>query len=155
MLYSELFLIAIVTVHENCTFLTTVNLLYNDVLGKGLMCDNNITNSSRSPDLKGAGWYRFTGGAGTRMPEQSPGSYRCQTYCPGWVNGIHPATPGEEKQVQICFDCYGYGYTCYRSTYATIRNCGNYYLYNLREVPSCYSRYCGQVSGSLLPNGFN
>ena len=112
-------------------------------------CDR--TNWYKSPDWQGGGWYRFTGPAGTRMPEQPPGYSTCGTRCTGWVNGIHPTTPGQEKQVQICFDC-GYSNKCYGpSTYATIRNCGNYYLYNLREVPSCYSRYCGQESGLTAP----
>ena len=96
----------------------------------------------QSPTWKGSGWYRFTGKAGTMMPEKSPGTDHCGTGAPGWVNGRHPATPGEEIQVQICFE---WGIICWRSTNATIRNCGNYFLYNLPETPDCDSAYCGSV----------
>ena len=75
------------------------------------------------------------------MPEKAPGAERCGTRSPGWVNGKHPTTAGEQKEVQICFQYFDT--TCAESTTATFRNCGDYFLYNLKETPSCTQRYCG------------
>ena len=74
--------------------------------GCGQNCDK-INSGGGSPDWKGAGWYRFTGGAGTRITEQPPGPLHCGTGAPGWVNGTHTSNPGEERKVQICFDWGG------------------------------------------------
>ena len=117
----------------------TLSAQYNPV-----RCDSSTGpyySSTLSPDWKGAGWYRFIGAAGTRMPEQSPGIKHCGTLAPGWVNGKHPATPGEEIQVNICFDWNDN--KCLRLTTASILNCGAYFLYKLPEVPTCDYRYCG------------
>ena len=77
------------------------------------------------------------------MPQQSPGKYHCETKGVGWVNGVHPATPGEEIDVQICFESSAKSGVCRYSTTAKIRNCGDYYLYNFKDTPTCYLRYCG------------
>ena len=96
-----------------------------------------------NPDWKGAGWYRFDSMAGDMMPEKNPGYELCGSDRPGWVNGTHPATVGEEKQVKICW-AYA-GVECWYSSDATIRHCGDYFLYNLREplYDYCKARYCG------------
>ena len=89
----------------------------------------------------GDGWYRLTGAAGVRMPEISPGVYHCGTGAPGWVSGSHPTAPGVEVEAKICFE-WGSN-KCWQATTATIRNCGDFFLYKLPEVPQCDARYCG------------
>ena len=44
-------------------------------------CDNNMEEA----------WYRFTGAAGSKMPESSPNKNMCGTHAPGWLNGQHPS----------------------------------------------------------------
>ena len=44
-------------------------------------CDNYIEEA----------WYRFTGAAGSKMPESSPNKNMCGTHAPGWLNGQHPS----------------------------------------------------------------
>ena len=73
------------------------------------------------------------------MPERSPGSSHCGAALVGWVNGAHPIALREEKQVQICFDLIA---NCDLTIQATIRNCGAYFVYNLKDVVHC-GRYCG------------
>ena len=73
-------------------------------------CDNT-GGSYISPDWKGPGWYRITGAAGTRIPEQSPGDIHCGTAATGWMRGVHPSTPGDQLVATVCFD--GAGYNCY------------------------------------------
>ena len=48
--------------------------------GKKLKCDRRLSK----------GWYRFGGGAGTKMSESCVPKNRCGTHDPGWLNGTHP-----------------------------------------------------------------
>ena len=97
-----------------------------------------------SPDWKGPGWYRFTGAAGTRIPEMSPSTAHCGTADSGWMRGVHPSTPGDQAVATICFD-YGGGNDCFDFVNTTVINCKEYYLYNLPNVPYCSRRYCGSL----------
>ena len=47
----------------------------------GIACDNEIEEA----------WYRFTGAAGSKMPESPPNKNTCGTHAPGWLNGQHPS----------------------------------------------------------------
>ena len=47
----------------------------------GLACDDEIEEA----------WYRFTGAAGSKMPESPPNKNTCGTHAPGWLNGRHPS----------------------------------------------------------------
>lgn len=106
------------------------------------LCDN-LTHWNPSPDWRGPGWYRITGAAGVKMPEKSPTYYHCGTYEAGWMRGVHPTTPGQESEATACF---AYGDTdCHYPTTISVRNCGDYYIYNLPETPwgVAGTRYCG------------
>ena len=43
-----------------------------------------------SVDWKGAGWYRITGGAGTKLADFVVAIQRCGTDASGWMSGGHP-----------------------------------------------------------------
>ena len=49
---------------------------------------------------------------------------------------------------QVCFSSldvdndYDYN-TCTWKTTANVRNCGDFYVYQLKETPACVLRYCG------------
>ena len=93
-----------------------------------------------SPDWKGPGWYRITEPAGSRIPEFAPKWGYCGTATTGWLNGTHPAVPGQQKDMSVCFNWVNSA--CEWNTTATVRNCGGYFLYKLPNTPSCYLRYC-------------
>jgi len=96
-----------------------------------------------SPDWKGQGWYRMIEPAGKQIPEETPGAYHCGTSATGWLNGSHPQFTDATFKEMVCFD-YGQGPTsiCDRNVNVEITNCGDFFVYLLPEVPSCYLRYC-------------
>ncbi|KAL9961350.1 hypothetical protein ACROYT_G030270 [Oculina patagonica] len=87
------------------------------------------------------GWYRFQGGAGTRMPTSCPPTYRCGTAATGWLNGGHPTVADGKVTRQVCF--HYSSNCCYRSTNIQVRNCGSFYIYYFSGTPGCNLRYCG------------
>jgi len=96
-----------------------------------------------SPDWQGPGWYRFPNFG--RMPETKPETHRCNTQAPGWIDGTHPTDIGVAKNVKICFH-YWSGNGCTWSNYASVINCGNFYLYKLENTQWCNMRYCSEVA---------
>ena len=86
-------------------------------------------------------WYRFSGAAGNQMAESCVEVYRCcGTYIPGWLNGSHPTVNEGAVQRRVCFrfigDC------CFFSIYIRVRNCGGFYVYQLKPLKGCLP-YCG------------
>ena len=92
-------------------------------------------------DSSKSGWYRFTEGAGTKMPTTCVPMHRCNTHATGWLNGNHPTVADGQVTRQVCFhwssDC------CLWSTNIQVRNCGEYFVYLLSGTPGCSLRYCG------------
>ncbi|XP_078382516.1 uncharacterized protein LOC144665202 [Oculina patagonica] len=97
----------------------------------GSYCDSGI----------GPGWFRFQGGAGTRMPTSCPPTYRCDTSATGWLNGGHPTVADGQVTRQACF--HWSSNCCYWSTNIQVRNCGSFYVYYFNGTPNCQLRYCG------------
>ncbi|MBL9101312.1 MAG: DUF4215 domain-containing protein [Myxococcales bacterium] len=99
--------------------------------GSGV-CDNPFTQQ----------WYRFVGASGTRIPTSPPPIYTCNTDAPGWMNGPEPGVGQSGVDRQICF--HWAGNTCNWSEPAKVTNCGNYYVYFLKNISwGCSGRYCG------------
>ena len=89
------------------------------------------------------GWFRLTGDAGTMMPETAPDTYSCGTHAPGWLNGAHPATPGETALVENCWH-WSSG-TCFWTHFINVTNCGDFYVYEANGLPfGCSGTYCGE-----------
>ena len=92
-------------------------------------------------DSSKSGWYRFTEGAGRKMPTACVPINRCNTRATGWLNGNHPTVADGQVTRQVCFhwssDC------CLWSTNIQVRNCGEYFVYLLSGTPGCSLRYCG------------
>ena len=89
-----------------------------------------------------AGWYRFTGDAGTQMLDYAPGDFNCGTHAPGWIDG-HPAFVGDTTRQTVCYDWSGDGDDCTWSNEVDVTNCGDFYVYNLVAPPVCSLAYCG------------
>lgn len=92
-------------------------------------------------DSSTSGWYRFTEGAGTKMPTTCVPMHRCNTHAPGWLNGNHPTVADGQVTRQVCF--HWSSNCCNWSTNIQVRNCGEYFVYLLSGTPVCSLRYCG------------
>jgi uncharacterized protein YjlB len=42
-----------------------------------------------SDDRLDPGWYRIISAGGTEMPTEAPGTFRCKTWYPIWLDGIY------------------------------------------------------------------
>ena len=92
-----------------------------------------------SPSWVGSAWYRFLEPAGLKMAESPPGMKACNTEAAGWISEPHPESAGESKDVKFCFH---WERECQDSITGKVTNCGTYYVYFLKETPSCANRYC-------------
>ena len=87
------------------------------------------------------GWYRFGGGAGTKMPTSCVPKNRCGTHASGWMNGAHPTVAQGKVSRKVC---YSYnGNCCWGSNNIEVVNCGLFYVYELIKPGACSYRYCG------------
>ena len=96
------------------------------------LCDNGLA----------SGWYRFGGGAGTKLATSCTPKHRCQTDKTGWMNGAHPTVADGKVKRKVCFSHDGSS-CCLWSNYIEVINCGWYYVYKLGPPPQCNARYCG------------
>ena len=91
-------------------------------------------------------WYRFSDTAGRAMPETCVATWRCGTHAPGWLNGKHPTVAQGIVTRQVCY--HWNNNCCNWNNNIRIRNCGGFYVYELRKPPGCSMRYCG-ASGAI------
>ena len=104
-----------------------------------LKCDKNDLNP---------GWYRFTAGAGDKMPTSCPPKNRCGTHAPGWLNGNHPTVAEGIVTRQVCY--HWSSSCCNWKNNIRVKNCGAFYVYELKKPPTCWLRYCGEYEFLLL-----
>ena len=94
----------------------------------------------RSVDWKGAGWYRITGGAGTKLADFDVAEKHCGTYASGWMSGGHPTV--FQGEVTRIVNFYLHGERTWKTSSIKVINCNTHYVYYLEEVPHCPLRYC-------------
>ena len=128
----------------------TRNSEYLGYLGN-VYCDkvDPSYDQQQSPDWQGAAWYRMAEPGGTTIPEEPVDLWHCNSEQPGWLNGHHPATPGEIINGKVKFS--GIYDTFFDETQIQIKHCTNYYLYYLVDAPDPWSRYCS-TSTTLIGN---
>ena len=95
-----------------------------------VLCDTSLT-----------GWYRFSGAAGSRMAETCVPYKHCATSAPGWLDGGHPTVFEGAVKRKVCFS--GRTKCCSWTINISVRNCGDFYVYELKKPPHCNFRYCG------------
>ena len=95
-----------------------------------------------SPDWQGPGWYRISPSIGTKIPT-SPTKYKhCGTFVTGWIsNGGSTPGLGQTINAKACF-VLNDGNNCDENVDIQIRNCKDYLLYYLPNVPDCRLGYC-------------
>ena len=84
------------------------------------------------------------GAAGTKMPDSPVGSGRCGANAASWIAGGHPSEEDFQKEVTRTIHFQWNGGYSYKTVEAKIMHCGDYYVYNLKDTPSCDFVYCGQ-----------
>jgi len=99
--------------------------------------------SSNHHKWAGNNWYRFIEPAGTQLPESPVDSFHCGTHVAGWLQGSHPMTPGKTVDRKACFK-FTSSNSCNWSVGIKIRHCGNYFLYHLKNTPTCNLGYCAK-----------
>ena len=142
------------------TLITRLSLMFPlwiifDSLADGCYNYTNLTESKRKSDYKTTdndnfcdselikGWYRFLGGAGTKMPTTRVPPFRCGTTWSGWLDGAHPTVEDGKVKREVCFSDRKTGCTGKKNIF--VKNCGSFYIYFLYET-SCPWRYCGTNS---------
>ncbi|XP_075828144.1 pancreatic secretory granule membrane major glycoprotein GP2 isoform X2 [Microtus pennsylvanicus] len=96
-------------------------------------CDDNLR-----------GWYRFVGEGGVRMPETCVEVFRCHTFAPMWLNGVHPNLGDGIVSHTACANwnenC------CFWSSEVKVKACseesGIFHVYKFQGTPECSLRYC-------------
>ncbi|XP_044176217.1 von Willebrand factor D and EGF domain-containing protein-like isoform X2 [Acropora millepora] len=94
-----------------------------------------------------SGWYRFTSFVGGRMPTLKVNVNRCGTHNPIWLDdtkGAHPTsdTDGVAK-IKACINVRELRGGCYYRFKVGVKLCpGNFFVYYLQKIRSCYAAYC-------------
>ncbi|KXJ07980.1 uncharacterized protein LOC110249594 [Exaiptasia diaphana] len=92
-------------------------------------------------------WYRFNEGAGNKMADRCVPVFHCGTHAPGWLLGGHPTNATRHPVIKdVCFNWQGN--CCFFRGQILVRQCGDFFIYNLRKIRFKYLRYCG--NGALI-----
>ena len=67
---------------------------------------------------------------------------KCGTVVPIWMNGSHPTAQDGIVQRQLCANLGTTDTCCETSLNIDVKNCGNYYVYNLYPTPFCPAAHC-------------
>jgi len=131
-----------------CNNYKVLNDKYRNVqnTNQPLKCDK-LSHPSVSPDWQGHSWYRILPPAGTEIPTQSPGSYKCGANMSGWINGF-PAL-SQIGQIEKATVCYHFGSNeCIFKNEINITLCTDvetkYYVYQLPNTLHCHNKYCAK-----------
>lgn len=102
---------------------------------------NALQDNAKCDDKLNPGWYRFQGAAGDRILDKCVPEGRCGTDAPGWLQGNHPTVAEGVVTGKVCY--HFKGNCCLWSNNISVKNCGEYFVYQLRQLPGCNLRYCG------------
>lgn len=75
-------------------------------------------------------------------------SYRCGSEFHGYMIGKHPVVREGYVERVICFEHNETPCECKHTTIVGVQNCGSYFVYYLKGVPTCSSRYCMVANNS-------
>ena len=108
----------------------------------------NFTNSHRTCDngypfitSNGGAWIRFEGSGGTNIPTWPIDINHCGGYLSIWSNTSLPTVMNASTNITLCYS--NYLNSCHLIQEAPVVYCpGGYYVYFLRPVYFCNTRYC-------------
>jgi len=75
-------------------------------------------------------------------------TYRCGARYQGYMEGSHPSVSEKYVQRIICFQEESSPCECSFTVIIGVRNCGGFYVYDLRGVPRCSARFCMVANGT-------
>ncbi|XP_052071137.1 uncharacterized protein LOC127709569 [Mytilus californianus] len=106
--------------------------------GYTLDLDNDI---AISDDRLDPGWYRIVSVAGEEIPTAAPGTFRCGSWYPIWLNGTLPTDVNSEVSQSVCIQTLTN--VCQSTWNIDIRRCpGDFLVYNLLSSQLTKSAYC-------------
>ena len=109
----------------------------------------NASNYKCDRDDLVPGWYRFQGAAGDRMADTCVPERHCGTRYPGWLSGAHPTVAEGVVTRSVCSSYSNICCNWYQNI--RIKNCGEYFVYELPGTYYCPARYCGNgIAGTFL-----
>lgn len=85
-------------------------------------------------------WYRFQGKEYTKMIDSCIKDIKCGGSISGWLEGGHPSLADGIVERMVCFQ--GYGSCCWKNRKVRVRDCGEYYVYELTATHRCCLVYC-------------
>jgi cysteine-rich repeat protein len=103
---------------------------FNDGPGKVTKCDKTAEGK----------WHRFLDPAGVVMPLVAPSQYSCGTDSPGYMLGTYPFEDEGIVPRTVCFPWFND--PCMWSHEIAVRNCGEYFVFQLPTPSTCALRYC-------------
>ena len=105
----------------------------------GVKCDKS-GDSYTSPDWQGADWYRIDPSIGTKIPTSATKYQHCGFWGSGYISGGSTPGVGQTIDAKVCF--YYNNDNCITPANIKIKNCNDYLIYYLPDVPGCYRGYC-------------
>ncbi|XP_065651893.1 von Willebrand factor D and EGF domain-containing protein isoform X3 [Hydra vulgaris] len=91
-----------------------------------------------------ADWYRFTSGAGGKIPTTNPPPYSCGAKNPTWLNVTEPTALNETISGQACVVVDNN--ICAHKVDVKVKKCfqnnNEFFVYYLLPLPQCSMRYC-------------
>ncbi|XP_069129087.1 von Willebrand factor D and EGF domain-containing protein-like [Argopecten irradians] len=98
--------------------------------------DTTVTKCDATLEMK---WYRATSGAGGDVPTVAPGTSRCGTSNPVWMDDVVPNS-GEITEVKMCLQTIFA--PCQNTWNVRMKNCTTFNVYELVQTTSCPTAYC-------------
>ena len=94
------------------------------------------------------------------MPTSKVDMDRCGTHYPIWLDGTtgaHPTNVGLVANIKACINILGLRGGCFRHFTVGVKLCpGNFFVYYLQEITTCYAAYCAgkkrALNGTHHPN---
>ena len=110
------------------------------------LCDRDLVTVS--------GWYRFTSFVGGKMPTSKVDINYCGTGHPIWLDGTtgaHPINVGPVVKIKACINMWDLSGGCFRHFTVGVKLCpGNFYVYFLQKITTCFTAYCAGEKGAVI-----
>jgi len=86
---------------------------------------------------------------GCNTTESNSQIHRCGSKYHGYMLGEHPVPEEGYVERVICFESADNPCECKHSATVGVQNCGGFFVYYFKGVPSCSSRYCMLANNSM------
>ena len=70
---------------------------------------------------------------------------RCGTYSTVWLNNQHPSSDQGIISCEVCANVFNITVECPWPWNIRVKNCGGFFVYELKATPYCPMRYCTSI----------